>query len=228
MKEFALASLVFLLAGPSLAQQEDVFAVRTVLVSVTDGEGAPVSGLGAVDFALAERGHGRSGGASVVPVGTVPVPVQFVAKAQLVQKCLQSGNPDSIGTSPLVMALDAFFLDVLGQLLQLLQRVVAKQYLVRESSRNPLAVGRTGVAPGELGDDFGYPRCVGDRRPVVELGAVAATCALTPPTHAIFAAGATPTSVAVAPWDPATLLVALWNRGEVVAVPTGSRSNDSA
>lgn len=80
------------------------------------------------------------------------------------------------------------------------------------------------VPPDELvsvrrGDDFGYPRCVGDGVPVAELGATAATCADTPPSHALFAPGATPTSVAVAPWDPDLLVVALWNRGEVVTVP---------
>ncbi|MDJ0770630.1 MAG: hypothetical protein QNJ12_17685 [Ilumatobacter sp.] len=80
------------------------------------------------------------------------------------------------------------------------------------------------VPPDELvevmvDDDFGYPRCVGDRIPVAELGATDATCTDTPRSHAIFPAGATPTSVVVAPWDPGTLLVALWNRGEIVAVP---------
>jgi glucose/arabinose dehydrogenase len=79
-------------------------------------------------------------------------------------------------------------------------------------------------APDELvavtaGDDFGWPQCVGDRTPVVQFGGTAERCASTPPSHALFDAGATPTSVAVAPWDDATLLVALWNAGEVVAVP---------
>jgi hypothetical protein len=59
MKWFAFASLVSFLPGLSQAQQEDVFAVRTILASVTDGEGAPVSGLGAEDFSLAERGIDR-------------------------------------------------------------------------------------------------------------------------------------------------------------------------
>ncbi len=80
------------------------------------------------------------------------------------------------------------------------------------------------VPPDELvrvrtGDDFGYPRCVGDRVPVTELGADAALCGSTPRSHALFEPGATPTSVAVAPWDPDLLVVALWNRGEVAAVP---------
>lgn len=81
------------------------------------------------------------------------------------------------------------------------------------------------VPPDELvaaepGDDFGYPRCIGDRTAVVELGADDDDCAATPRSHALFPSSATPTSVAVAPWDPETLLVALWNRGEIVALPT--------
>lgn len=71
------------------------------------------------------------------------------------------------------------------------------------------------------GDDFGYPRCIGDRTPVVELGATAADCAGSPPSLALFEPGSTPTSVAVAPWDDSTLLVALWNAGVVVTVPAG-------
>lgn len=80
------------------------------------------------------------------------------------------------------------------------------------------------VPPDELvrvtdGDDFGYPRCIGDGAPVLELGADESDCDDTPPSHALFEPRATPTGVAVAPWDDDTLLVALWNRGEVVAVP---------
>jgi glucose/arabinose dehydrogenase len=71
----------------------------------------------------------------------------------------------------------------------------------------------------EIGDDFGYPRCVGDRTPVAEFGATAEECAATPVSQALFEPGATPTSVAVAPWDADLLVVALWNRGEVVTVP---------
>jgi glucose/arabinose dehydrogenase len=72
------------------------------------------------------------------------------------------------------------------------------------------------------GDAFGYPRCVGDRVPVIELGATDADCASSPPSHALFDPGATPTSVAVAPWDQTTLVVALWNAGAVVAVPAAA------
>lgn len=68
------------------------------------------------------------------------------------------------------------------------------------------------------GVDHGWPRCVGDNRPVAEQGADASACAQTPGSHALFEPGATPTSVVVAPWDDATLLVALWNRGQVVAI----------
>ncbi len=80
------------------------------------------------------------------------------------------------------------------------------------------------AAPDELvavsaGDDFGWPVCIGNGEPVVANGGSAERCASTPPSHALFAAGATPTSVAVAPWDPDTLVVTLWNEGRVVTVP---------
>jgi glucose/arabinose dehydrogenase len=82
-----------------------------------------------------------------------------------------------------------------------------------------------GPAPDELvaveqGDDFGWPQCVGDGTPVVLYGGTAERCATTPRSQALFPAGSTPTSVAVAPWDPTQLLVALWNDGRIVAVPT--------
>ncbi|MCB0968692.1 MAG: hypothetical protein KDB37_17805 [Ilumatobacter sp.] len=72
----------------------------------------------------------------------------------------------------------------------------------------------------ERGDDFGYPRCIGDRVPVVETGGTADDCDTGPASLALFAAQSTPTGVAVAPWDDGTALVALWVRGEIVAVPT--------
>lgn len=69
------------------------------------------------------------------------------------------------------------------------------------------------------GDDFGWPRCIGDRLPVEFYEGTAESCAETPRSQALFDPGATPTAVAVAPWDPDVLLVALWNEGRVVAVP---------
>ncbi len=69
------------------------------------------------------------------------------------------------------------------------------------------------------GDDFGWPRCIGDRTPVAEYGGTAARCASTPRSHALFPPRSTPTSVAIAPWDDEVLLVALWVDGAVVAVP---------
>jgi glucose/arabinose dehydrogenase len=79
-------------------------------------------------------------------------------------------------------------------------------------------------APDELvqvtpGIDHGWPACVGDRQAVTEFGGDPATCAAGPPSLALFGPGATPTSVAVAPWDPGTLVVALWRERRVVAVP---------
>lgn len=78
-------------------------------------------------------------------------------------------------------------------------------------------------APDELvvvepGDDFGWPRCIGDRQPVEFYEGTEELCAATPPSFTLFEPGATPTSVAMAPWDPGVVLVALWNEGRVVAV----------
>jgi glucose/arabinose dehydrogenase len=71
----------------------------------------------------------------------------------------------------------------------------------------------------EPGDDAGWPFCVDDNRPVIEFGGSDERCASVPASHALFAPGATPTDVVVAPWDPGTFLVALWISGTVVAVP---------
>ncbi len=73
------------------------------------------------------------------------------------------------------------------------------------------------VSPGV---DHGWPRCIGDRLPVQEFGADAAECQSGPPSQAVFAPGATPTSVVVSPFEPETLLVALWVEQRIVAVPT--------
>lgn len=78
----------------------------------------------------------------------------------------------------------------------------------------------------EAETDFGYPRCIGDSVPVVELGATADTCAAAPGSHALFAPRSTPTSVAIAPWDADVLLVALWNAGEIVAVPVAAPTDE--
>jgi glucose/arabinose dehydrogenase len=79
------------------------------------------------------------------------------------------------------------------------------------------------LIPVEFGVDHGWPSCVGDNRPVARYGGSAASCAAVPSSAAVFEPGATPTSVAIAPWDPDVLLVALWNRGEVVAVDVSER-----
>lgn len=71
----------------------------------------------------------------------------------------------------------------------------------------------------DAGDDFGYPRCIDDREPVEETGGTTAECDTGPPSLALFGPQATPTGVAIAPWDDGTALVALWVRGEIVAVP---------
>lgn len=80
-----------------------------------------------------------------------------------------------------------------------------------------------GNSPDELnlvipGADFGWPQCVGKREPAARYGGTLERCAQTRAPVAIFTPGATPTSVAIAPWDETVLLVALWGQGEVVQV----------
>ncbi|MEZ5218211.1 MAG: hypothetical protein R2715_16895 [Ilumatobacteraceae bacterium] len=80
------------------------------------------------------------------------------------------------------------------------------------------------AAPDELvvvepGLDHGWPACVGDRIPVVQFGGTAQGCAASPPSLAVFEPGATPTSVAVVPWDPTRPSMPWWNQGLVVTVP---------
>ena len=51
--------VVFTLVGSMASAQEDAFAIRTVLISVTDAEGARIEGLKQEDFELSERGIPR-------------------------------------------------------------------------------------------------------------------------------------------------------------------------
>lgn len=81
----------------------------------------------------------------------------------------------------------------------------------------------SGAPPDELnwvvpGADFGWPQCAGDGEPVQRYGGTAERCGRSRPPAVLFAPNATPTSVAIAPWDDSTLLVALWNAGEVVQI----------
>ncbi len=69
------------------------------------------------------------------------------------------------------------------------------------------------------GDDFGYPRCIGDNEPVQAFDVTEEDCSAAPSSHALLGRRSTPTSVAVAPWDDELVLVALWSGGEVVGVP---------
>ncbi len=82
-----------------------------------------------------------------------------------------------------------------------------------------------GVSPPDelvivsTGDDFAFPRCIGDNQPVAELGATAGDCDDAPGSHAVLPPRSTPTGVAIAPWDPDMVLVALWTENRIVAIP---------
>lgn len=70
------------------------------------------------------------------------------------------------------------------------------------------------------GADYGWPRCYGRQRPAKNNGGTAQECAETETPLALFARGATPSSVAVSPFQKNTLLVALWATSQVVQVDT--------
>jgi glucose/arabinose dehydrogenase len=70
----------------------------------------------------------------------------------------------------------------------------------------------------ERGADHGWPSCIGDREPVGQHGGSAEACADTERPVATFTAHAAPTSVAVSPWRPGELIVALGATGEIVTV----------
>ena len=54
-----VGGVVFTLVGSMASAQEDAFAIRTVLISVTDAQGARIEGLEKEDFELSERGIHR-------------------------------------------------------------------------------------------------------------------------------------------------------------------------
>jgi hypothetical protein len=53
------SAMLLCLAGQSTFAQKESFAIRTVLVSVTDDKGARIAGLGEDDFEIVERGVDR-------------------------------------------------------------------------------------------------------------------------------------------------------------------------
>ncbi len=68
------------------------------------------------------------------------------------------------------------------------------------------------------GVDHGWPHCVGNNRIVDEFGGSAERCSTVPGSQAVFDPSATPTGIAVSPFEPDTLLVALWNERRIVAL----------
>jgi hypothetical protein len=67
--------------------------------------------------------------------------------------------------------------------------------------------------------DGGWPQCVSGRVPVVNFGGTAERCEQTVPSVALFDVAATPTGIAIAPWDSTRAVVALWVTGELVEFP---------
>ena len=72
----------------------------------------------------------------------------------------------------------------------------------------------------KTGADYGWPKCYGRQLPAKNTGGTAEFCKTTQAPLALFAPGATPTSVAVSPFAPDKLFVALWTLSKVVEVDT--------
>ena len=68
------------------------------------------------------------------------------------------------------------------------------------------------------GADYGWPKCYGRQLPAKNTGGTPEFCGTTQPPLALFAPGATPTSVAASPFLPDKLFVSLWTLSKVVQV----------
>ena len=68
------------------------------------------------------------------------------------------------------------------------------------------------------GADYGWPKCYGQQLPAKNTGGTPEFCGTTQPPLALFAHGATPTSVAASPFAAGNLFVALWTLSKVVQV----------
>ncbi|MGL4650440.1 MAG: PQQ-dependent sugar dehydrogenase [Caldilineaceae bacterium] len=77
-------------------------------------------------------------------------------------------------------------------------------------------------SPAASPPDFGWPGCFGLREAATNLGGTPEECAGTQPPVVLFAPRASPVSLALAPWDAGTLLVALWVSNQVLAVPVAA------
>ena len=78
----------------------------------------------------------------------------------------------------------------------------------------------SGQPPEELnlvitGGDYGWPRCYGDQEPALNRDGTPEICATTERPLALFPPKSTPTSLVVSPFEPDTLLVALWVEREM-------------
>ena len=77
----------------------------------------------------------------------------------------------------------------------------------------------TDLADGEPVADGGWPQCIGDRVPVIENGGSSERCADALSSLTLFEPGATPTGIAVAPWDDTRAVAALWVPGDLMEIP---------
>lgn len=81
------------------------------------------------------------------------------------------------------------------------------------------------VVPGA---DFGWPQCFGFQEAARNNGGTPERCANTRAPVALFEPQTTPTSIAISPWEPDVLLVALWTSGSIMRLPVTVSGNNAA
>ncbi|MEM8708349.1 MAG: PQQ-dependent sugar dehydrogenase [Actinomycetota bacterium] len=142
----------------------------------------------------------------------------------------ERSNPTGPGESPVTTSGSIWAIDADGEITQVAWGFKHAYALTRDAEgtlwSTEMSDGRYDdlraidevVAVAE-GVNHGWPSCVDDNRAVIESG-IDDPCAGVPNSQVLFQAGSTPTGIAVAPWDPTELVVALWVEQRLVTVST--------
>lgn len=142
----------------------------------------------------------------------------------------ERSNPTGPGDSPVTTSGSIWAIDADGEITQVAWGFKHAYALARDADgtlwSTEMSDGRYDdmraidevVAVAE-GANHGWPSCVDDNRAVLESG-IDDPCAGVPNSQVLFQPGSTPTGLAVAPWDPTQLVVALWVEQRLVTVST--------
>ncbi|MEM8709096.1 MAG: hypothetical protein AAGE98_21725 [Actinomycetota bacterium] len=142
----------------------------------------------------------------------------------------QRSNPTGPGDSPVTTSGSIWAIDADGEITQVAWGFKHAYALTRDDAG---VLWATEMSDGSFdeqraidevvavseGNNHGWPSCVDDNRAVIESG-VDDPCAGVPNSQVLFEAGSTPTGIAVAPWDPTQLAVALWVEQRLVTIST--------